>query len=288
MAGWIFAILLLLAVLAFFGWKAYQGWMDQEPPTAAVEPLEVHEFSTVLVLPSSLPELKFSCPLTIKYIDKEEVRIGEDLRRVLEWEIHRTAQTVTSQHPLTVSEYLHMALNEALNAWRWARDGALGYQAECDPVKVEPKDLALARELDRARFTLELESELHDSRMRNAERLGRLLSEPRTASLWWFAQHPDRVEDLPRITEMMFALNAQLNHRDAVLAPGVVAVGGFEPTSGADLDVFLSEAGEDARALLRNTLAMAYDQLGRPEMAERARALTGLSSAERASAGEGG
>ncbi|MFG3339623.1 hypothetical protein [Glycomyces sp. NPDC048151] len=273
MASWIIPIVLVLAVLAFFGWKFYQGWAGGAEVVASVEPLPMHQYQTVLELPSSLPALKFKCPVTVEYIVKGDIRIGEDVRRVLEWELHRTAQAVTAQHALTVSEYLHLPLNDKFNAWRWARDGAIGFKAEFGPALVEPEDLALARELERAEFTLDMETRLHDKRMSNADRLGRLLSEPRTAALWWFAQHPERVEELPRITEMMFALDAQLNHRGAVLSPGIVAVGDFAPTSGADLDSFLTGTGEDNRTLLLNTLAAAYDRLGSPEMAERARDL---------------
>jgi hypothetical protein len=270
--GWTIAVLAILAV-GFLLWKQY-GHLLLNPAVDYVpepEPLPVHEYTAYLVLPSSIPAFKFTAHLSIKYILKGEVRVGEDIRRVLEWEVHQIAQGVTSQFPLTVSEYLHLALNDRLNAWRWVREGSVGFQAECADVKVDPKDLALAVDLERTKFTLDMESKLHDVRLRNADRLGSLLSEPRTAALWWFAKHPDRVEDLPRITELMFSLDAQLNHRDAVLAPGIIAVGGFAPTSGADLDTFLTGAAEQERTLLLNTLAMAYERLGRPEMAERAR-----------------
>ncbi|RRS00159.1 hypothetical protein [Glycomyces terrestris] len=281
----VIVFLIILALIVFVAWKVYQGWNSTVPqplpPPVVAQPLPVHEYTVELFLPSSLPSLKFGARFTVKYLLKGELRIGEDVRRVLEWELHQAAQSVTSQFPLTVSRYLHLALNDRLNAWRWVREGVVGFQAECTGVQADPKDLALAAELERARFTLEMEAQLHDARLRGAERLGGLLGEPRTAALWWFAQHPDRVEDLPRITELMYTLDAQLNHRGAVLGPGVLAVGDeFSPTSGTDLDVFLTGAKSEERTLLLNTLTTAYERLGRPDLAERARTLADVEEDE--------
>lgn len=240
----------------------------------------------MLLLPSSLTSLKFKCTMTISYIEKGEGRLGEDIRRVVEWEIHQTARAVSSQYSLTASAYLHMALNDTLNDWRWAKSGSLGLRAECAPVKSDPQELALARELEQAQFEMNMEAHLHETRIRNAERLGRLLSEPRLAALWWFARYPDRVEDLPRITETMYALDRLLNHRPAAAEIDDVSISQTaEPTGGDDLDRFLGEASAEKRTLLCNSLAFAYDQLGRPEMAERARALTDLGRSEETAEG---
>lgn len=273
MLGWILAIAAVLG-LGFLAWKQYGHLIinpDVELPAPA--PLPVHERTIDLVLPSVLPALKFSARFKVSYIQKGELRVGEDIEQVLKWELHQAAQHVTSQYPLTVSTYLHLALTDRLQPWRWVRDEAVGFQAVCTEVKANPKDLPLAVDLERTKFTLDMESQLHEASLAGADRLGRLLSEPRTAALWWFARHPDRVEDLPRITELMHSLDAQLNHRGSVLAPGVVSVGGFAPTSGTDLDAFLTDADGEERVLVLNTLAAAYERLGRPEMAERARTL---------------
>jgi hypothetical protein len=219
--------------------------------------------------------------VTIDFIVGEGFPVDRDPVETAKWEIFQTARAISSQYSLTVHEYLHMALNQHLQPARDVAKGHMTIRAHAEPAKVDIKELALARELERSQFELELEGHLEGARMRRAERLGRLIADPQRAALWWFANHPDRIEDLPKIAAAMFALDQQFN-RPAEDTDSAGANG--RRTHGQDLDDLLSNVDERRRTLLGNTLAFTYDQLGRPEMAERARALTDLSEAARTDA----
>jgi hypothetical protein len=273
MLGWTIAILALL-VLAFLVWKHYGHLLLSEGAEFPIEmpepPVEQH-LRVELVLPSALPALKFKCWVTIDFIVGAGFPVDQDPAEVAKWEILQTARAISAQYSLTVHEYLHMALNHQLHQARDTAKGRLTVRAHAEPANVDIKELGLARKLEQTQFELEIEEHLEGARMRRAERLGRLIAEPQQAALWWFANHPDRIQDLPRITETMFALDQRFNGA----AENVNATDG-DPTHGQDLDHLLSEIDRGKRALLGNTLAFAYEQLGRPDMAERARALTDL------------
>ncbi|THV28755.1 hypothetical protein [Glycomyces paridis] len=285
MLGWTLTILLVFAIAVILGWKHLVARMlgPLPEPEAMPEPVPFERFDTVLMLPSALSTFKFACSVTIWHSVANGLEDEAEARRAAEWEIHQTARAVTSQYSPSVFEFLDLALNDALNAFRKTGRHGLIVRAECAQVKVDPKDLALTRELEQAEYELNMEAQLHVTRMRNAERLGQLLSDPRSAALWWFARHPDRVQELPGIARTMFEIDAVLNHRmfaEPGTAPAAEQPG---PTNGEDLDNFLANAGEEKRTLLCNTLAFAYEKLGRPEMAARVRTLADLSGPEPAS-----
>jgi hypothetical protein len=83
---------------------------------------------------------------------------------------------------------------------------------------------------------------------------------------------------------MMINLDRQFN-RPSGYNGDETASGGR--TFGQDLDDLLAKADRDKRAQMGNTLAFAYERLGRPDLAERARSLTDPMDTEQASTSAG-
>lgn len=275
MLGWIIAIVALL-VLGVLAWRHFSAWFFNPEPAMPVMghqlPQEV-QISEHLKLASSLASLKFPCKVTIDYIADRGFPADQDPARAAVWEILQAAQAISSQYPLTVYEHIDMALNHELHRPRNAANGHLTVRAHFHPVHPDIKDLTLARELERSEFEFTRDEHLDGVRMRRADRFGRLLADPQRAALWWLADHPNRIEDLPKIAAMMSNLDRQFNRPSDARGDGD-AFGG--PTHGQDLDDLLAKVDSHKRAQMGNTLVFAYEQLGRPDLAERARSLTDL------------
>lgn len=282
MLGWIIAIAALL-VLGFLAWRHFSEWFYSPAPAVPAmglqQPQEIQIIEN-LKLPSSLASLKFPCKVTIDYIAGDGFPADQDPARAATWEILQVAQAISSQYPLTVYEHIDMALNQELHRTRHALKGQLTIRAHVEPVRPDIKDLALARELERSQFELERDDHLEGARMRRAEQLARLIADPQRAALWWLTNNPTRIEELPKITTMMINLDRQLNHPSGY-SGDATATG--EPTFGQDLDDLLAKADKNKRAQMGNALVFAYNQLGRPDLAERARSLTDLIDADQAS-----
>ncbi|WP_017570385.1 hypothetical protein [Nocardiopsis halotolerans] len=66
-------------------------------------------------------------------------------------------------------------------------------------LTVDPDDLALERERERVGPQEEIHAALHQARMRRVRELRRdVLSDPLVARVWWFEQHPDRLNEVDR------------------------------------------------------------------------------------------
>jgi hypothetical protein len=83
---------------------------------------------------------------------------------------------------------------------------------------------------------------------------------------------------------MMINLDRQFNRPSGYNGDDTASGG---PTFGKDLDDLLAKADSDKRAQMGNTLAFAYERLGRPDLAERARSLTDPMDTEQASTSAG-
>lgn len=119
---------------------------------------------------------------------------------------------------------------------------------------------------------------LEQQHRRERERhYGALLADPVRATTWWFAENPDRPEQL---VEMATAFRGV---RD-VLRPEVEAGGGRDAL-GAVLDDFSADVGAAEVALLTTHLVRFFEELGRGDLADRVRRIAERVEAEQGAGG---
>ena len=133
-------------------------------------------------------------------------------------------------------------------------------------VSADPEDLALERERERVGQRNEVHTALHRARMRRVAELRRdVLSDPVVARVWWFEQHPGRLNELESAG---LALDLMISRPEDVVPPTRLATPQDDPV----LDAFLSDLEEWEVADVLKRLTTMMEGFQRGDLAERLRA----------------
>lgn len=278
-----FLVILLLAALGFGGWKARRRFRKTGalpppavPPTPAfVEPVAQYESRTVtLKLPSLEPMFQFSCDIVVHFRTDRALPNGQDPRDVAEWLVYESARRISLRYPLDNRVLLQTELDLSLRTPATELGRLLDVRAQCSSISVDEEELRLVGAVARRRFALETENRLEGAYRTRVGQLSAIFADPRSAALWWFAHHPDKIDELPDKIKLMFAIDRHLDRKE-----GDVDFASFDSPDpvrhriGADLEEFLAGADVSSKAAIGTVLGSAYERLGRVDLAEHARTL---------------
>jgi hypothetical protein len=210
-------------------------------------------------------------------------------------DVYNLACRVSSRLSLTEHEQLGYRITDQLHPRSLAEAG-LTYWGRCVSVTAKASELELVRSLERRRLAWETEQQEEWMLRRRIRTLSRIFGDPRVATIWWFAQHQDRLEDLPTKAQLFSELDQWFNPRPHQELEGPQEsepdfeedeVPSFdepeEPedfdqapmpdpaasTDGQVLDQFLLDADEAGRASIGVVLAKLYRDNGRNDLADR-------------------
>lgn len=283
-----FLILLLIGggTVAFIVWSRKREKIKTSPEPMPVIPVpppkpEPVVSKAVLKLPSSHRQFQFTCHLTVLRQPLEGGPTTDDPQRAAEWAMYAYAKDISSMFALTEHSQLQLRLDHELPVPRKASSIGLAAWAHCDKVEVEKDELELVRKLNLSRFEWLLEQENFELLDRRVERLGRVMADPRTATLWWFAQNQDKLDELPRKAEVIYNLDQLINPQNhAVSSSSLLGEFGYVPADrfagedGRDLEDFIGQTDVSGKAAVGLVLSGVYRSHGRQDLAERASRLT--------------
>jgi hypothetical protein len=183
---------------------------------------------------------------------------------------------------------LSFRLDSELLTPRKLRELELTVWARCVSVHVDRGQRQLVHDMEQRKLQLErerLEDWILERRIR---RLAAIFEDPRTATLWWFAQNPEHLEQLIDKADLFFSLDRRLNGgahdaigaagggpEEPVIEPDLLAhdeVPEPDPTVATDgqvLDQFLLDVDPAGQAALGIVLANLYRDHGRHDLADR-------------------
>jgi hypothetical protein len=226
--------------------------MPDRPPASASDLAQV-----ILNLPSSHPHFQFTCEIEFRYAETVDPPRGFRPREgSVEWTLYQAVKDLSAQFPLTRKDQLKYELTGALRTPLKLHNGRFVVWGECKDVAVDPEQLDTVFE--------GYKEDVENERLRRRiDFLDRVFANSRVATMWWLAQHADRIEELPATADLLYKLDKRLNpenHSDG-------------PKIGQDLDWFLADADRTARSSIGATLVGFYSRHGQRELAEQARRL---------------
>lgn len=274
---------------------------EPEPePEPAPEPPPPASRNLHLNLPSEKPELEFRCVLHIKFEPSGPGETADDLEALLKQDLYSTVREISARLALTEQEQLSYRITEQLMQRRTLHGARVTYWGRCVSVQAKPAELELVRSIQQRK--LAWESERHENWIleRRIRSFSRIFDDPKIATIWWFAQHQDRLEELPLKAQLFTELDRWFNpHRIPAASireedteesetepaqpepivldePHGMGGGVDEPppdpaaaTDGQLLDQFLLDADEAGQAAIGVVLSRLYRENGRHDLADR-------------------
>ncbi|WP_155829971.1 hypothetical protein [Glycomyces tenuis] len=247
-------------------------------------------------LPSEKSQLTFRCAVNISF---EPLRPGGELHNpetAIKQDVYGIVCRISSRLSLTEHEQLSYRITAELLQRRSLPSAGLAYWGRCISVEAKASELELVRGLEQRRLAWESEQQEEWMLRRRIKSLSQIFDDPRIATIWWFAQHPDRLEDLPLKAQLFSDLDHWFNARrwqapNRPQEPEQVSTepeeGLFDepdehlvfdeepmpdPTAATDgqlLDQFLLDSDEAGRAAVGIVLAKLYRDNGRDDLADR-------------------
>ena len=259
--NWIFLLLTLLAfgIVALVAFKERLAAMFD---TGLLEPSRTQsaaEYMNVTVsLPSKDVYFQFTCQFRVAYAPTGSNRsaYSEPSISSVESLLFTEGKELSVKLALPQKNQLKHELSEAFRTQRTLPSGDFLITAYCDEVEVDPKQLEA---IERG-YQEDLEA---DRVQRRVSYLGTVFKDPRIATMWWLAQHSDKVEELPEKAELLYRLDRRLNPDSN---PSDLPIS-------RDLDWFLETADDSERAAIGVALAGIYRRYGRDEFANEAELL---------------
>ncbi|MCC3765266.1 hypothetical protein K3N28_19590 [Glycomyces sp. TRM65418] len=275
-----FFVILILAAVIVGAWKIYAS---QKSPAAAyapaapafVPPTPLYEVATVrLDLPSVVPAFRFNCEFSVRYRTDNAVSSGPDPLTAVKSAIQAEARTITAAYALDGDMgLLEYELDVAFQAGMTDGGRPVDFSAQCLAIACDSAEQKLVKEVSLRKFRLEVENHLEEAYRTRIRQLDEFFSEPRSAALWWFAQNPDKIDQLPNKIKLMYKVDRSLHHEGAE-----GGVSWFDPEhpdglQAADLSDFLATSDLSSRAAVGTLLGNTYERFGRADLAQRARML---------------
>lgn len=243
-------------------------------PTSAPAPMEPN---TWLTLESQHPYLRFRAGMAIRYTAGSPHLPPGQAFQIAQAAIHRRAEKLSTQYPLTQRDRLGAELAMELAEHRPAGSGVVAWAA-CTGIEVDPTDYQAVQQYEEAQRRLQVnrwQDELREYRMRSYQSL---LTDPLRATTWWLTtnQDKDTVTQLPDVARAFRELAA-------VLAPTPTVESQSPDTLGHTIDDFLRDADPPAVRLTYRQMTRLYTDHDRADLISRTQR---LNSTAPAAAGE--
>lgn len=270
---------------------------DPEPePAPAPQPPPPVSRSFHLSLPSVKPQLAFRCAVNISFDPLQSGAEPRNPETAIEQDVHDITRRISSRLSLTEHEQLSYRITAELLRPRSLPSAGLAYWGRCISVETNATELELVRGIERQRLVWESEQQEEWILRRRIKSLSQIFDDPRTATIWWFAKHPDRLEELPLKAQLFSDLDHWFSSRrwqtpvgpqEAEPEPPEPEEDPFDepdepvvfdeapmpdPTAATDgqlLDQFLLDSDEAGRAAIGIVLAKLYRDNGRDDLADR-------------------
>ncbi|MGA8115719.1 MAG: hypothetical protein WCA46_18825, partial [Actinocatenispora sp.] len=205
--------------------------MDPERPAVVIGgPAASLAANAWLRLDSANPFLYFHAGVHVMYTSRATDTTPAQAFEIAKAALHVRADEVSGRFAVTQADRLRAELTVALHERRPTAVDGVDAWASCPEIRVGEQDRTAMHEYENAqrqRQRLEWRYDVVEYQMRQ---LTPLLTDPERATAWWFAQHPDRSEDLPSIAEGFRAvrdlLRSERTHdpaRTASLGPAPAA-----------------------------------------------------------------
>jgi hypothetical protein len=253
----IFILLLVAAVLGLGIYIARQARhatseSDFDGPDKAAGYMDV-----TVSLPSKDEYFQFTCEFRVAYAPVDRSRVdAEPSISSVESALYTGGKEVSVNLALPQKNQLRHELSDAFRAQRTLPNREFVISAYCESVEVDQSQLeAVERSYDEV-----LEAE---RLQRRVNYLGQVFQDPRTATMWWLAQDPAQIDELPGKAELLYRLDRRLNPN---ANPSDLPIS-------RDLDWFLQTADDSERAAIGVALAGIYRRFGREEFADEAEQL---------------
>lgn len=252
-----------------------------------------------LSLPSRKPQLTFGCGINVSFEPMQPGQVLKDPESAIQLDVYKIANQIASKLSLTEHEQLGFRITDQLHRRSLAGAG-LVYWGRCVSVSTKAHELELVRSLEQREIAWETERQEDWIVQHRVKTLKRVFDDPRIATIWWFAQHQDRLEELPDKARLFADLDRWFNPRHYSLAaesqehemePEAEFDEPEDPvfsepeypsdfeetpmpdpgasTDGQLLDQFLLDADEAGRAAIGVVLSKLYRNNGRDDLADR-------------------
>lgn len=247
-------LLLVAAITAAVIWIFFKSTRAPELD----EPEESAGYMSVTVtLPSRDEYFQFTCRFRVAYAPTDSGRAGmEPSISSIESALYTGGKQISANLALPQKNQLRHELSDAFRVQRTLPSRDFVISAYCDEVEVDDRQLeAVERGYDEV-----LESE---RLQRRVSYLGTVFQDPRIATMWWLAQDPAKIDELPDKAELLYRLDRRLNPNTN---PSDLPIS-------RDLDWFIQTADDSERAAIGVALAGIYRRFGREEFADEAERL---------------
>lgn len=239
-------------------------------PAPAPAPLEPN---TWLMLDSTHPYLRFRAGMVIRYTAGSPHLPPGQAFQVARAAIHRRAEKISTQYPLTQDDRLRGELAVELAEHRPAGGGVVAWAA-CTGIEVNPTDHQAVQQYEEAQRGLQVsrwQDELREYRMRSYQSL---LTDPLRATTWWLTTNQDRdtITQLPDVARAFRELAT-------ILAPTPTVEPQAPDTLGHTIDDFLRDADPPAVHLTYQQMTRLYTDHNRADLISRAQRLNGTAPA---------
>ncbi|MDA1361652.1 hypothetical protein O1R50_18640 [Glycomyces luteolus] len=248
-------LLMLAAAVLGLGWYMASRQRSDE---FADEAATASGYMDVTVsLPSRDEYFQFTCQFRVAYAPTDKNRAGtEPSISSVESLLYTAGKDVSTNLALPQRSQLRHELSDMFRVQRTLPNKEFVISAYCDAVEVDEGQLrAVERSYDEV-----LEAE---RLQRRVGYLGKVFQDPRTATMWWLAQDPAKIDELPGKAELLYRLDRRLNPN---ANPSDLPIS-------RDLDWFIQTADDSERAAIGVALAGIYRRFGREEFADEAEQL---------------